>query len=183
MTTPREIAELAEDYYEKVEPPTPMRNCACCGSSPELWKNRRDPDCLHYEPGCSNAENVLPDFGILHGGCPMYDYLGGSWLTKKAAVQAWNDYNNAIEACQSATLLAKQAEDAMRYSMLMQKTLDLINALPAIEKYKGEYLWPMNPGPEVPKRIMQAISKAALFIDANPRDQAIAAMQEKTHVA
>lgn len=57
------------------------------------------------------------------------------------------------------------------YSQLVQKTLDLMNAIPDIEIYEGAYLWPMNPPPDKVKAVKAAISKAILFIDANPRDK------------
>lgn len=76
-----------KDQYTKIEPPTPMRDCACCGAPAELWKYRPNDDILRYVPGCS----VVKGFAWMgRQPCPMYelDYMMRG--TKREAVADWN---------------------------------------------------------------------------------------------
>lgn len=84
-----------DEQYERVDPPSPMRNCACCGSSAELWKYRANPDSLEYVPGCSQLEA----FGFEHRSeCPMYELRHLYRSTKREAVRDWNAFNDELKA-------------------------------------------------------------------------------------
>lgn len=76
-----------DDMYEKVEPPFPLHNCACCGSPAELWKYRKNPDSLVYIAGCSKVEG-FGEMGRLS--CPMYELDHLQCSTKKQAATYWN---------------------------------------------------------------------------------------------
>jgi hypothetical protein len=83
------------DPYEKIEPPSPMRGCACCGAPAELWKYRGDPDKLTYIPGCSKVEG----FGYeQRHECPMYELRHLERETKREAIRDWNAFNDELEA-------------------------------------------------------------------------------------
>lgn len=82
-----------DDMYERIDPPSPMTDCACCGATAELWKYRGDPDGLLYVPGCS----IVEGFGELSRlECPMYELNHLKCRTKKQAVQYWNDFNSEL---------------------------------------------------------------------------------------
>lgn len=90
--------------YKRLDTPTGLELCPCCGSAAKLWQYSKSVDAPASKVVCcANGEQFGPQEGMVNEGCLLYmppdDFYRA---TVREAVKYWNEYAKALTSQQRA---------------------------------------------------------------------------------
>ena len=103
---------MTNEEYTKLDIPegVVLEPCPVCGAVPELWQHWPKGEGATKVVMCPEGDNIGPQVGLAHSGCPMYMPSNESYRpTIREAVSYWNQYAWAI-----AKLRARNANPPKR---------------------------------------------------------------------
>lgn len=92
----------AHDDYKKLDTPTGLEPCPCCGAVVEMWQySTSETAPTQKVVMCSNSDAFGPQEGEAFGGCPLYMPSNGHYQpTIREAAKYWNEFARALQGQQ-----------------------------------------------------------------------------------